>query len=210
MYQPATQTYTTDAAGVGPFTQTQLIGFIQAGDTLSVMGVPPGTGVRLLNMPPPSGAARGSDPMANWISSSACLALALGGGLWAQTISFNAPRAFPAGNLPSWAAAGDFNKDGNSDLAVADSGSAGVSILLGNGDGTYQNPVNYPAGNSPRYVAVRDFNRDGKLDLAVVNYNDSTVSILLGNGDGTFQAPVNPYAVSTNPVSSGGRRLQRR
>ncbi len=46
LYQSAAQTYTTDTAGLGPFTQAQLIGFIQAGDTLSVMGVPPGTGVR--------------------------------------------------------------------------------------------------------------------------------------------------------------------
>jgi YVTN family beta-propeller protein len=46
LYQPGTGTYTTDTTGVGPFTQAQLIAFIQAGDTLSVMGVPPGTGVR--------------------------------------------------------------------------------------------------------------------------------------------------------------------
>jgi len=46
LYQPATGTYETDTTGLGPFTQAQLIGFIQAGDTLSVMGVPPGSGVR--------------------------------------------------------------------------------------------------------------------------------------------------------------------
>jgi hypothetical protein len=46
LYQPATNNYTTDTTGVGPFTQAQLVGFIQAGDTLSIMGVPPGSGVR--------------------------------------------------------------------------------------------------------------------------------------------------------------------
>ncbi|HLY18473.1 MAG TPA: hypothetical protein VKR61_14675 [Bryobacteraceae bacterium] len=46
LYQPATQNYTTDTTGLGPFTQAQLIGFIQGGDTLSIMGVPPGSGVR--------------------------------------------------------------------------------------------------------------------------------------------------------------------
>jgi YVTN family beta-propeller protein len=46
LYQPSTSTYETDTTGLGPFTQAQLIGFIQAGDTLSVMGVPPGSGVR--------------------------------------------------------------------------------------------------------------------------------------------------------------------
>ncbi len=46
LYQPATNNYTTDTTGLGPFTQAQLIAFIQAGDTLSIMGVPPGSGVR--------------------------------------------------------------------------------------------------------------------------------------------------------------------
>jgi hypothetical protein len=46
LYQPSTNNYETDTTGLGPFTQAQLIGFIQAGDTLSVMGVPPGSGVR--------------------------------------------------------------------------------------------------------------------------------------------------------------------
>lgn len=46
LYQPATGLYETDTTGLGPFTQAQLIGFIQAGDTLSIMGVPPGSGVR--------------------------------------------------------------------------------------------------------------------------------------------------------------------
>lgn len=46
LYQPATNNYTTDTTGLGPFTQAQLISFVQAGDTLSVMGVPPGSGVR--------------------------------------------------------------------------------------------------------------------------------------------------------------------
>src|SRR5580704_14463491 len=117
--------------------------------------------------------------MRNSYVRSACLAvLMLGGDLAAQTISFNAPHAFFAGNVPSSVAVGDFNHDGKPDLAVPASGSNGVSIMLGNGDGTFQLPVNYAAGSSPRYVAVRDFNKDGKLDLVVVNYNSNNVSIL--------------------------------
>ncbi len=45
-----------------------------------------------------------------------------------------------------------------------------VSILLGNGDGTFQSAVNYPAGNDPVAMVAGDFNGDGRLDLAVVEW----------------------------------------
>ena len=83
-------------------------------------------------------------------------------------------------------AVGDFNGDGRQDLAVANQGSATVSILLGNGDGTFDAAMNFGAGFAPSSVAVGDFNGDGRQDLAVANQGSATVSILLGNGDGTF------------------------
>ena len=83
-----------------------------------------------------------------------------------------------------------------------------VSVLLGNGNGTFQAAVNYAAGTSPHSVAVGDFNGDGKADLAVANGNSNNVSVLLGNGDGTFQAAVN-YGAGTGPRLGGGRGLQR-
>src|SRR5262249_13381873 len=89
-------------------------------------------------------------------------------------------------------------------LAVA--GSAGVSVLLGTGDGTFQAAVNYPAGSFPRSVAVGDFNGDGFLDLAVANvgtypnYTDSSVSVLLGKGDRTFHA-ARSFAAGNRPGS---------
>jgi hypothetical protein len=108
-------------------------------------------------------------------------------------IDFAAPTSYPVGTSPAAIAVGDFNGDGKVDIAVANSGSDDVSILLGNGDGTFQPAVNYSAGNSPTDIAVGDFNGDGKLDLAVfqsgANGGTVSVSILLGNGDGTFQAP---------------------
>ena len=98
-------------------------------------------------------------------------------------------------------AVGDFNGDGKLDLAVVNYGSSNVSILLGNGDGTFKTAVNYGAGSSAPYsVAVADFNGDGKLDLAVANIASNNVSILLGNGDGTFQAAVN-YGAGSNPTA---------
>jgi hypothetical protein len=90
----------------------------------------------------------------------------------------------------------DFNHDGKLDLAV--STNTAVSILLGNGDGTFQAAVNYTAGSLPSAIAIADFNGDGYADLAVANQDSNNVSILLGNGDGTFLPAVN-YAVGTTP-----------
>ena len=93
---------------------------------------------------------------------------------------------------------GDFKGNGKAHLAVANSGSNNVSVLMGNGDGTFQAAVNYPAGTNPKALAVGDLNGDGKADLAVANFGDNNISALLGNGDGTFQAATN-YGVGTNP-----------
>ena len=67
-----------------------------------------------------------------------------------------------------------------------------MSVLLGNGDGTFQAHVDYGAVAYPYSVAVGDFNGDGKLDLATAN--GYGVSVLLGNGDGTFQPRRRIYA----------------
>jgi hypothetical protein len=91
---------------------------------------------------------------------------------------------------PEGVAVGDFNRDGILDLAIADVGSGSVSVLLGNGDGTFRAHVDYPVQGSPSSVVARDLNGDGILDLAVRDQS-SFVSILLGNGDGTFQAATN-------------------
>ena len=63
-----------------------------------------------------------------------------------------------------------------------------MSVLLGNGNGTFQTQQTFATGVGPVSVAVADVNGDGKLDLVVANRTSNTVSVLLGNGDGTFQA----------------------
>jgi subtilase family serine protease len=106
----------------------------------------------------------------------------------------------PVGKNPTGVAVGDFNNDGNLDLVVANGGDNTLSVLVGNGDGTFKGAVSYPVGSSPTAVAVGDFNGDGKQDVAVANAGSNTVSILLGNGDCTFQASTT-FQVGSKPVS---------
>jgi len=119
------------------------------------------------------------------------------------SVAFNGS-TFPTATGPTSVATGDFNGDGKLDLVVTDSGSGSVSVLLGNGDGTFQAPVNYTVGTAASsqflWVAVGDVNGDGKPDFVVADCDDNYVDVFLGNGDGTFQAGVT-YAVGTNPTS---------
>src|SRR6266436_7427380 len=76
-------------------------------------------------------------------------------------------------------------------------GAAFASVLLGNGDGTFQTAVTYDSGGyGVLSIAVGDANRDGKLDLIVANNSadgftgEGNIAVLLGNGNGTFQAPM--------------------
>lgn len=116
-------------------------------------------------------------------------------------LSFAPVVTYDAGGFGAYAVAvGDLNGDGNPDLIVADECSVGgvcgngeVSVLLGNGDGTFQTPVDYSSGGyQTRSVTVADVNMDGKPDLVVTSCCGETgiVGVLLGNGDGTFQTVV--------------------
>ncbi len=95
-------------------------------------------------------------------------------------------------------AVGDFNGDGNLDLAVADSYTGTVTLLKGDGAGNFTpfpgSPVAVGSGpySGPFSVAVGDFNGDGNLDLAVANFGDGTVAILLGDGTGEFSPAATP------------------
>jgi len=115
-----------------------------------------------------------------------------------SAVALNSPQPFSTGSGPNAVVSSDFNGDGKLDLAVANSASSNVSILLGNGDGTFQAPLNLNVGSGPVSVVAGDFNGDGKLDLAVANSASNDVSILLGNGDGTFQSAVE-YAADAGP-----------
>ena len=111
------------------------------------------------------------------------------------------PGFTPPGTVPSFlrtayypiagaamVALADVNHDGFVDILTANANN-GASVLLGNGDGTFQPARTFlPTGNF-NLIVSGDFDGDGNLDFAVTNYSTSTtVSVMLGNGDGTFHA----------------------
>ena len=124
----------------------------------------------------------------NFTDSSVLVLIGNGDGTFKPAVAYG-----PVRN-PYSVAVGDFNGDGNLDLAVANDGNSGgagaVSVLLGNGDGTFQRSVSYDVGVSGLWVAVADFNGDGKPDLALLAGDRDKDGVLLGNGDGTFQAAI--------------------
>jgi hypothetical protein len=103
-----------------------------------------------------------------------------------------------AGPNPTSIATADFNGDGKTDLVVANQPPGGpkgeISVLLGNGDGTFQAPAHFPVNaERPVQVIVADFNLDGKPDVATVNEDSSTISILLNTTPGSAsKTPVPP------------------
>jgi type II secretory pathway component GspD/PulD (secretin) len=97
----------------------------------------------------------------------------------------------------------DFNGDGKPDLAIVNQTSNNVTVLEGNGDGTFtQFPSSpLPVGNSPVAIASGTLDGSSGPALAISNQNDNSVSVYLGNGNGTFvQASQSPLSVTSNPA----------
>jgi hypothetical protein len=137
--------------------------------------------------------------------------------------TFQPPTAYNAGYLPIAVTVGDFNGDGKLDLAVGDDGpylyqrytGDTISILLGNGDGTFRPPISYTAGSQPVALALGDFNGDGSLDVAVLDHyqpgadggNGGNLAILLGTPQGTVQHtvtyPVSPLDGQLSSMAAG-------
>jgi hypothetical protein len=122
--------------------------------------------------------------------------------------TFQAPKRFPTGILtPVSVSVADVNKDNKPDLVIfnspVDGSPATVSILLGNGDGTFQSPKTVTIGSFPSVVAFADFSGDGRLDMVAANpgsqdpFRAPSLLILLGNGDGTFQPGQSIFVGST-------------
>jgi hypothetical protein len=154
-------------------------------------------------------------------SGAAGVLLGNGDGTYQAAVTYNS-----GGNNVTSLAITDVNGDGKPDLVLAnecaasDCTSASVSVLLGNGDGTFQSAVNYSSGGYfATSVVVGDFNGDGKPDLLVANEcavgsncaSTGSLGVLLGNGDGTFRTAVNygpggqfPYSLAVGDVNGDG------
>ena len=120
------------------------------------------------------------------------------------TLQTAVPYPLPTGSKSRFLTTGDFNNDGRLDLAVTDSGVGKLSILLGNGDGTFQPRVDYNTGTTPLGVVAGDFNGDGRLDLAVANGGSNTVSVFLGDGAGNFTLTSSPSTGATPLAIAAG------
>ncbi|BBL73360.1 FG-GAP repeat domain-containing protein [Methylomagnum ishizawai] len=106
--------------------------------------------------------------------------------------TFQTPRYYALGYTPASIAASDLNGDGHTDLATMDAefswiSKSSVSVLLGNGDGTFKTRQDYAVGSFSPTVVASDLNGDGTPDLVIANEDSRSVSVLLGKGDGTFQ-----------------------
>jgi FG-GAP-like repeat/FG-GAP repeat len=108
----------------------------------------------------------------------------------------------PVGTGPIALASADFNTDGNPDLAVANRADGTVTVLLGQGDGSFAGAPGSPLniGGALSALAVADFNGDGIPDLALADSQINSVTGLLGTGDGGFTgAPGSPFPVGAGP-----------
>jgi hypothetical protein len=125
--------------------------------------------------------------VANQYSYNVSILLGDGDGTFASAVTY----ALGDYSYPSSVAIGDLNEDTVPDLAVAKEVTNDVSVLLGNGNGTFQAGVDYPAGTSPFSVVIGDLDLLYRhLDVAVAAYTtQGRVWVLLGDGDGTLQAP---------------------
>ena len=136
---------------------------------------------------------------------SACLLLLVEAGC-TPSESHQAPDLFylyktiEVGKNPTSVVTGDLNGDRIADLVTTNIGSDTLSVLLGNGDGNFRDPMTIRLPEQPRAVVLHDFNEDGKLDMAVATAGNNRVTILLGDGTGQFTRG-DSYPAVRSPVS---------
>jgi Pro-kumamolisin, activation domain/FG-GAP-like repeat/Bacterial Ig-like domain (group 3) len=210
-------TLTATVDGTGPVAPTGTVSFLDASNGNAVLGTAAlnAPGITFVNSSSP---ATGNGPIAlavgdfngdgipdlavaNNFDNTVTVCLGDGKGNFAAT----ATSPLTGFNSPFAIVAGDFNGDGNLDLAVVNGGNDTLSVLLGDGKGNFTAIAASPsAGIDPTSIVVGDFNRDGNLDLAVSNNsaNGGSVLVLLGDGTGDF-AP----AASTSPAGGSPQSI---
>lgn len=116
--------------------------------------------------------------------------LVAAGPVLAQNLVLTPVLSAPVGAHPEGLTVGDFNEDGHLDVATVNSDSDDVSVLLGNGNGTFRSSYSFSVGTSPMFLATGDLNVDGTADLVVAETGADRVLVLLGKGNGFFREPV--------------------
>lgn len=130
--------------------------------------------------------------------------------------TLGSPTAITTGATAFNVVVGNLNGDNNQDLVVTNYGQDGqtagdISILLGNGNGTFSAAPTLVAQNQPLATAIADFDGDGDNDLAICNYESTSVSIFFGTGTGNFSAPTHitvgprPHDVIAADFNKDGR-----
>ena len=106
----------------------------------------------------------------------------------AQNLTYTPTPSNPVGRAPQAIATGDFNGDGHADVVTANGTSDDVSVLLGNGNGTFRSAVSFGVGKIPMALVAEDMDKDGILDLVLALSGSDQVVVLKGDGKGQFQA----------------------
>ncbi|GJL59280.1 MAG: hypothetical protein NPIRA03_21370 [Nitrospirales bacterium] len=113
---------------------------------------------------------------------------------YAQNLTYSPTPSNPVGRAPQAITTGDFNGDGLSDIATVNGTSDDVSVLLGNGNGTFRSAVSFGVGKIPLAVVAADMDRDGLLDLVLALSGADQVVVLKGQGTGLFKKLVSQEA----------------
>ena len=124
--------------------------------------------------------------MKKFLSAIAWMLASAAGAAHGGSVVFGAPANIATDLRPGGIVVGDFNNDGKEDIAVTNFGDNNISVLIGNGDGTFAPAKAYAVGTLPRFVAIADIDGDGALDLAVTSNGSNSVAVLKGNGQGVF------------------------
>jgi uncharacterized repeat protein (TIGR01451 family) len=117
--------------------------------------------------------------------------------LSASVPAFQSPTQISTGGSPDAIVTDDWNEDGNEDIAIANSANNTVSVLFGNGDGTFAAPANYSVGSDPTAIATADVNNDGNDDIITADAGSGNVSVLLANVDSDGN-PTGSFAAAQN------------